>query len=37
MLLGFALIAPLIAADASKILLSGTTVSVEDAKVVGMA
>ena len=37
MLLGLALAAPLVAADASKILLSGTTVSVEMAKVVGMA
>ena len=37
MSLGFALAAPLVAADASKILLSGTTVSVEERKVAGAA
>jgi hypothetical protein len=37
MLLGLTLTASLIAADASKILLSGTTVSVEAAKAVGGA
>ena len=35
--LGVALSAPLIAADASKILLSGTTVSVEEARAIGAA
>lgn len=37
MLLGLALTAPLGAADASKILLRGTTVSVEEAKAIGAA
>lgn len=36
-LVGLALVAPLLAADASKILLKGTTVSVEQARVAGAA